>query len=289
MSVKRGGLGRNLSALLGASGVSALPLQGEFSTLLLPVSSLHPGKYQPRQAIDQTALQELANSIRQQGLLQPLVVRPIAANNYEIIAGERRWRASQLAGLKDVPVIVREVNDETAMAIALVENLQREDLNPADEARAMARLSEEFGLTHQQIADLVSKSRAAVTNQLRLLNLSPVVLQFLEAGDLDMGHARALLALELDHQVLVADLIIARGLSVRDTEKEVKRLKKGYQSVPNSISQAPRPFLHHQIEIVTKYLQSKVRITQNKKGSGSLIIQYSSVDELETVIQRIIN
>ena len=197
MTVKRSGLGRNLSALLSQSGSTLLQQEKPQSEhLKLAVDCLQPGKYQPRGEMEEAPLNELAESIKKQGLLQPLIVRELTNGCYEIIAGERRWRASQIAGLTEVPVILKQVDDETAMAMALVENLQREDLNAMDQARAMHRLTTEFALTHQQVADLLCKSRTAVSNFLRLLSLAPSVKKLLEHGDLDMGHARALLMLD---------------------------------------------------------------------------------------------
>ncbi|TAL63031.1 MAG: ParB/RepB/Spo0J family partition protein, partial [Legionella sp.] len=204
MATKRSGLGRNLSALLSQSSTMVLDERPVTNPLKLAVGCLQPGKYQPRGEMEEAPLMELADSIKKQGLLQPLLVRELDDGRYEIIAGERRWRASQMAGLTEVPVIVKQVDDETAMAMALVENLQREDLNAMDQARAMYRLTNEFSLTHQQVAELLCKSRTAVSNFLRLMSLSTVVKKMLEHGDLDMGHARALLTLDELQQNQVA-------------------------------------------------------------------------------------
>jgi ParB family transcriptional regulator, chromosome partitioning protein len=280
MTVKRSGLGRNLSALLGQSGTS-LTEKPSTNPLKLPVGCLQPGKYQPRGEMEEAPLQELAESIKRQGVLQPLLVRELHDGCYEIIAGERRWRASQLAGLTDVPVILKQVDDETAMAMALVENLQREDLNAMDQARAMHRLTSEFGLTHQQVAEVLSKSRTAVSNFLRLLMLSEPVKKLLEHGDLDMGHARALLPLAEEQQSQVAQIVIAKNLSVRETEKLVERIKSGKTLPKNPVAATP---YHDQLINIGKELQSKLKIKPGKNGKGTLVIQYSSSTTLEQII-----
>ena len=286
MTVKRGSLGRNLSALLGNTGTSIIADKPVIDNLKLAVDCLQPGKYQPRAEIEEAPLSELASSIKQQGLLQPLVVREIANGRYEIIAGERRWRACQLAGLTEVPVILRQVDDETAMAMALVENLQREDLSALDQARAMYRLTSEFGLTHQQVADLLSKSRTAVSNYLRLLNLNVEVRRLLEHGDLDMGHARALLMLEDSQQLQVARLIVAKNLSVRETEKLVTRIKDGKTVEPSKPELSP--LVSEQLQSLTEHLKTKIKIKPGKAGKGTLVIHYDSMQSLQSVIQQII-
>ncbi len=285
MTVKRGGLGRNLSALLGQP--SAMLLAEDMPVndpVKLAVNCLQPGKYQPRAAIEDRPLEELASSIKQQGVLQPLIVRGISEGRYEIIAGERRWRAAQLAGLQDVPVILKQVDDETAMAMALIENLQREDLNAMDQARAMERLVSEFSLTHQQIADLLGKSRTAVSNFLRLLSLSAEVKRLLEHGDIEMGHARAMLSLDQNQQHQAAQIIIARQLSVRETEKLVTRIKTGKPS------ESKRPEIHpafkEQIRILGEQIKSSVKVKPSRSGKGHLIIQYNSLDNLEDILNR---
>ncbi|WED42798.1 ParB/RepB/Spo0J family partition protein [Legionella cardiaca] len=287
MTVKTRGLGRNLSALLGNSGSAVLIEKPTTETLKLGIDCLQPGKYQPRGEIEEAPLAELAASIKQQGLLQPLVVREIATGRYEIIAGERRWRACQLAGLTEVPVILRQVDDETAMAIALVENLQREDLNAMDQARAMHRLTSEFGLTHQQVADLLCKSRAAVSNYLRLLSLTTEVRRLLEHGDLDMGHARALLMLDEAQQAQVARLIIAKNLSVRETEKLVARVKA------DKTEQLPKAevnlLLQRQLHCLAKQLKTTVKIKQGKAGKGTLVIHYDNQQTLQAVIEELVS
>jgi ParB family transcriptional regulator, chromosome partitioning protein len=287
MTVKRGGLGRNLSALLGNSaGTLIADKPAVTEGLKLNLDCLQPGKYQPRSEIEETSLAELATSIKQQGLLQPLVVREIAEGRYEIIAGERRWRACQLAGLSEVPVLLRQVDDETAMAIALVENLQREDLNALDQARAMSRLSHEFGLTHQQVADLVSKSRTAVTNYLRLLSLNADVQRLLEHGDLDMGHARALLMLNEAMQSEVAQLVVAKNLSVRETEKLVVRVKEK-KLIPTSKPELSL-MMKEQLQALAKQLQTQIKIKPGKAGKGTLVIHYDTEQNLQSVIQQLI-
>ncbi|WP_028388867.1 ParB/RepB/Spo0J family partition protein [Legionella fairfieldensis] len=287
MTVKRGGLGRNLSALLGNSTPDLITQKSEAHGLKLAITCLQPGKYQPRREIEEVPLTELAASIKQQGLLQPLIVREITDGRYEIIAGERRWRASKLAGLTEIPVILRQVDDETAMAMALVENLQREDLNAMDQARAMHRLTSEFGLTHQQVADLLCKSRAAVSNYLRLLSLSGEVRLLVEQGQIDMGHARALLMLDEHQQNQVAQLIVARHLSVRETEKLVSRIKEGV--TPASNKSELSPILRENVRLLQEHLRAKVKINSEKEGKGTLVIHYDTMQNLQSLIQRLIN
>ena len=283
MTVKRSSLGRNLSALL--SNIPVIEDKPVKEGLHLAIDCLQPGKYQPRAAIEEAPLAELAASIKQQGLLQPLIVREINEGRYEIIAGERRWRACQLAGLTDVPVLLRQVDDETAMAMALVENLQREDLNAMDQARAMHRLSTEFGLTHQQIAELLSKSRTAVSNFLRLLNLIPEVRRLVEHGDLDMGHARALLMLDETQQSQIAELIVAKNLSVRETERLVARVKEGVL-LPLPKTEIS-PAIKHQIHQLATQLQTKIKVKPGKAGRGTLVIHYETPESLQEVIAQI--
>jgi ParB family chromosome partitioning protein len=288
MTVKRNGLGRNLSALLGQSGNALLnEKQLVAAPLKLAINCLQPGKYQPRGEIEDSSLNELAESIKKQGLLQPLIVRELNDGCYEIIAGERRWRASQLAGLTEVPVNLKQVDDETAMAIALVENLQREDLNAMDQARAMHRLATEFALTHQQIAELLSKSRTAVSNFLRLLSLSEPVKKMLEHGDLDMGHARALLVLDEAQQIQAAQIIVAKNLSVRETEKLVERIKSGSNrdtAQPATINKAHEEQLNH----LAEKWNAKIKLKPNKAGKGSLIINYSSESALKKILDQLL-
>lgn len=291
MAVKRGGLGRNLSALLSHANSPLLndnianSHQEAVVHLTLDIHSIQPGKYQPRREIMENTLLELAESIKQQGLLQPLVVRKITPDRYELLAGERRWRACQSLNMANVPVIVRQVDDETAMAIALIENLQREDLNAVDQALAMQRLVTEFALTHQQIADLLCKSRTAVSNYLRLLNLNAHVRRLLEHGDLDMGHARSLLALNDEQQTDAANLIVAKNLSVREAEALVERIKLGVVTRENRPSFAP--LFDEQLQILAKQLQTKINLRQGKAGQGKLIIHYKDVESLENMIERL--
>ena len=274
MSVKRSGLGRNLSALLQTSETVLLRERDiepeQRSGFSLPIDALQPGKYQPRAVMNDASLAELAESIKKQGLLQPLVVRSIAPQRYEIVAGERRWRACKLAGMTKIPVIIKAVDDETAMAIALVENLQREALNAMDEARAMHRLANEFSLTHQEIANLLSKSRAAVSNSLRLLNLTADVQVLVEQGALDMGHARCLLMLPEDKQAEVASWVHQKQLSVRETEALVSRLNTKTMAPSTLVS--PVPLFKDELRYLSDKLQTKVNIKPGKAGKGSLII-----------------
>lgn len=287
MTVKRGGLGRNLSALLSQSSSSLLVEKPAEEQLKLAVSCLQPGKYQPRGEMEETPLNELADSIKRQGVLQPLLVRELSNGRYEIIAGERRWRASQIAGLTEVPVILKQVDDETAMAMALVENLQREDLNAMDQARAMHRLTTEFALTHQQVADLLCKSRAAVSNFLRLMSLSSSVKKLLEHGDLDMGHARALLMLDEEQQNQVAQIIIAKHLSVRETEKLVERVKTGDDKQPTN--SGTEPVIHQeQLNYIADRLQTQITLRPGKAGKGSVVLHYKDEHSLQKIIEQLL-
>lgn len=290
MSTKRGGLGRNLSALLGASPTSILSLTptGKSATTV-SVEHLQPGKYQPRTLMNDHSLQELSNSIKQQGLLQPLLARPIGDNRFEILAGERRWRACKLAGLTNVPIIIHDVDNETAMAIALVENLQREDLNPVDHARAIARLSDEFSLTHQEISQLLSKSRSAISNYLRLLALPGEILSLLEHGDIDVGHARALLTLESTQMIRVAHLVVAKDLSVRETEKVVHRLKLDKPLELEETAATKLANYESYLSHLTRFLGTKINIKPKKSGKGTVVIHYNSPNELEVMMSKIGN
>jgi ParB family chromosome partitioning protein len=287
MTTKRGGLGRNLSALLSQDGVMTQHPRTE-NLLKLAVHALQPGKYQPRGGMDESALAELADSIKKQGLLQPIVVREISLGLYEIVAGERRWRACQMAGMQEIPVIVRQVDDEMAMAMGLVENLQREDLNAMDQARAMHRLTTEFMLTHQQVSELVCKSRAAVSNYLRLLNLNSDVMRLLEHGDIEMGHARTLLILDEQTQSQVAQLVVAKNLSVRETEALAARVKSGASFEKSRPVQQELPL--HQVQnlqTLARHWQTKVRIKKGKTGGGSLIIDYKDEKMLEEMMHQL--
>lgn len=287
MTVKRSSLGRNLSALLGQTLDLPVSKQSPNEVLNLSINSLQPGKYQPRGEMEEAPLYELAESIKKQGVLQPILVREVKDGHYEIIAGERRWRASQLAGLSEVPVLIKQVDDETAIAMALIENLQREDLNAMDQARAMHRLTSEFSLTHQQVADLLSKSRTAVSNYLRLLTLSLPVKKLLEHGDLDMGHARALLILEGEQQYQAAQLVIGKNLSVRETEKLVERIKSGHQET--KVNSKTPCLYQEQIRTLSQQLQTKVKLKSGKSGKGSLVIHYENETNLGKLIDQLMN
>jgi len=280
---KMKGLGRGLEALLGTDATT--PTDSSNLTTLA-VGLLQPGKYQPRTRMDAGSLEELAASIRAQGLMQPIIVRPIGAGRHEIIAGERRWRAAQIAELTEVPVIVREIPDEAALAMSLIENIQREDLNPLEEATGIQRLIDEFGMTHQQAADAVGRSRPATSNLLRLLNLPKPVQEFLMAGDIEMGHARSLLSLEPADQILVANQVIAKRLSVRETEKLVNHRLKPQENSLKAKPDADRDVLRLQEELSDK-IGAVVNIKANKKGAGTLVIEFASLDQLDGLITRI--
>src|SRR5690554_3993682 len=274
------GLGRGLDALL--AGNRDDEEKGELQTL--PIDSLQPGKYQPRTRMDPGSLDELAASIRAQGLMQPILVRPVGTDRYEIIAGERRWRASRLAELEYVPCLVREIPDEAALAMSLIENIQREDLNPLEEAAGIQRLVDEFGMTHQQAADAVGRSRSAATNLLRLLNLAGQVQELLMAGDIDMGHARALLPLDEASQIQVANQVAAKGLSVRETEHLVYRmLNPRSQKNP---AEPDRGLLRLQEELSDR-LGATVKIRANRKGAGELTIRFGDLDQLDGLLSRL--
>lgn len=303
MAVKKRGLGRGLDALLGGSvketkpvedtspGVEA-PQQAGKSLSALPIDLIQRGKYQPRRNFDQDKLQELADSIAAQGVIQPIVVRPIEDGRYEIIAGERRWRASQLASLQEIPVVIREVDDQAAMAMALIENIQRDDLNPLEEATALDRLLHEFGLTHQQIAQAVGKSRTSVTNFLRLLELNESVKKMLELSQIDMGHAKALLGLKDKEQVKAAKEVVDGGLSVRETEKLVRRMQgladssEKTEAKKATVVKIDPDVMRLQNNLADK-LGAKVHIKQSAGGKGQLIIGYNSLDELDGILDHI--
>lgn len=275
------GLGRGLDALLGGED-SAAPPQGDLR--MMKVSQLAPGKYQPRTQMDAESLQELADSIRAQGLMQPILAREVAGG-YEIIAGERRWRAAQLAGLAEVPVLLREVADDAVAAMALIENIQREDLNAIDEAHGLQRLIHEFGMTHDAVAQAVGKSRTAVSNLLRLLNLSHPVQDMLTAGLIEMGHARALLPLHAGAQRELAHEIETRGLSVREVERRVARLKDA--AAPTPAKQAVSRDILRLEEALSDALGMTARVLTGSKGSGKLTLHFASADELQGLLQRL--
>ena len=295
MSAKKRHLGRGLDALLGASAAkpeaspaeagAAAPGGDDQKLKDLPVDLVQRGKYQPRRDIEPESLQELADSIKAQGVMQPIVVRPISDRKYEIIAGERRWRASQLAGLDTVPAVVREVSDEAAIAMALIENIQREDLNPIEEAIALQRLQQEFELTQAEVAQAVGKSRSTVTNLLRLMTLEAEVRTLVEHGDLEMGHARALLGLAGPAQVQAARSVVAKGLSVRQTEALVRNL----------LEQADKPKAEKRVDPNIRQLQddlaqklgARVEIKHGSGGKGKLVLSYNSLDELDGILGHI--
>ncbi|VXD02656.1 ParB/RepB/Spo0J family partition protein [Pseudomonas sp. 9Ag] len=289
MATKKRGLGRGLDALLGGANVAAIQedvTQAAVHELQqLPLDVIQRGKYQPRRDIDPVTLDELANSIRTQGVMQPIVVRSIGSGRYEIIAGERRWRASQQAGLDKIPAMVREVSDEAAIAMALIENIQREDLSPIEEAVALQRLQQEFQLTQQQVADAVGKSRVTISNLLRLIALPEEIKTLLSHGDLEMGHARALLGLPADQQVEGARHVVARGLTVRQTEALVRQ----WLSKPENTKTEPKsdPDIVRLEQRLAERLGSPVQIKHGEKGKGQLVIRYSSLDELQGVLAHI--
>jgi ParB family transcriptional regulator, chromosome partitioning protein len=281
--IKMKGLGRGLDALLSGSDKP----QGD-EQRNLPVDRLKPGKYQPRTHMDQESLGELAGSIKTQGIMQPILVRAVestpGAERYEIVAGERRWRAAQIAGLDEVPVLVRNIPDEQALAMALIENIQRENLNPLEEAQGLQRLIDEFGLTHQQAADAVGRSRPAASNLLRLLQLTASVQDFLASGKLDMGHARALLPLPGAQQVAVAQRIVQKGLSVREAERLVQQIiNPPKQPVAQAID---RDLLRLQEEL-SDSVGAAVAIRSNKKGAGKITIEFGDLDQLEGILGRL--
>ncbi|HEV2700068.1 MAG TPA: ParB/RepB/Spo0J family partition protein [Steroidobacteraceae bacterium] len=316
MTSKKPSLGRGLNALMGApdtprpSAVVLAPTPAEPDPprgpagdrlTRLPLDILQRGRYQPRSHMDAQALDELAASIRSQGVVQPIVVRPLetatptGGQRFEIIAGERRWRAAQLAGLADIPAIVRDIPDETAISVALIENIQREDLNPLEEARALERLISEFSMTHQQAADAVGRSRAAVSNLLRLLDLAPEVGDRLEAGELEMGHARALLGLSTRRQQIeVAALVVKRGVSVRETEAIVRRMTQtgtdkdgGNDSARDPARSGADPDVRRLELDLAEKLGARVAIQHTGSGKGKLVVSYNSLDELDGILEHI--
>jgi ParB family chromosome partitioning protein len=292
MTIKKRGLGKGLDALLSHSNTASRKndqVEEQQSATLndllhLDLDLLQPGKYQPRKDMSPEALEELAESIRAQGVIQPIIIRKISATNYEIIAGERRWRAAQLAKLDKVPCIVKQVADDAAVAIALIENIQREDLNAMEEAIALQRLLEEFELTHQQVADAVGKSRVSVSNLLRLNSLNEPVKRLLENGDIDMGHARALLAVEGDEQTNLARLVASKEMTVRETERLVNKAL-------NPAKDAKTPAKDHDVsrleqELIER-LGAKVAINHGSKGKGKIVINYQNLAELDGILSKI--
>lgn len=299
MATKKRGLGRGLDALLGG-GVTAVQSASTTSPITpsiepkakdgelrnLAVDLIQRGKYQPRRDMHPEALEELAASIKAQGVMQPIVVRPISDGRYEIIAGERRWRATQLAGLDSIPALIRDVPDEAAVAMALIENIQREDLNSMEEAQALSRLQHEFSLTHQQIADAVGKSRAAVSNLLRLMSLREEVQRLLEHGDIELGHAKALLGLPSEQQASAATTVVSKALSVRQTESLVRRIL-----VEPGQKNSGRPVVDPDIKQLQDQLSERVGvpvfIEHSAKGRGRLVLKYNDLDELDGILNHI--
>jgi ParB family chromosome partitioning protein len=286
MAVKKRGLGRGLDALLGNS-VAAEETRRDSMLRNLPVEMIQRGKYQPRINMRTESLDDLANSIRAQGVVQPIVVRPLATpGSYEIIAGERRWRAAQLAGLQEIPALIRNVPDQAVVAMALIENIQREDLNPLEEALALQRLISEFDMTHQRVADEVGRSRATVTNLLRLLTLNDEIKQLLEQNKIEMGHARALLALEGDAQSVAAQMVVAKSLSVRETELLVQRMQAG-SGKSKTPSKRTDPNIRKLQQELSEKLGAGVTFAHSATGKGKLTIEYGSLDQLEGILARI--
>lgn len=283
MSQRKKGLGRGLEALLAGNDETA---DGEARQrqASLPIEKLQPGKYQPRTRMDPGSLEELAASIKAQGLIQPISVRPVAGGRYEIIAGERRWRAAQIAGLAEVPVLIREIPDEAALAMSLIENIQRENLNPLEEAAGLQRLIDEFGMTHQQAAEAVGRSRSAATNLLRLLQLAKPAQDLLLAGDIEMGHARAILAAPKSEQGRLAAEAADKGWSVRETERRVARELNppGHQSAPPKSRDLAR--LEDEL---SDLMGAAVKVSANRKGAGTLTIRFSSLDQLDGILKRL--
>jgi len=303
MAAKRKGLGKGLNALMSAGGASlggaatpseaiaaaTSPDPGEDGKLSeIPVEFIQRGKYQPRRDMHPEALEELADSIKAQGVMQPIVVRPVSAPGdikYEIIAGERRWRAAQLAGLEKIPAVIREVPDEAAIAMALIENIQREDLNPIEEAVALKRLQDEFELTHQEVAAAVGKSRTTVTNLLRLISLGDEVKKLLEHGDLEMGHARAMLTLSESDQRDIARQVVSKGLSVRQTEALVRRLQQQQtKAVPAA---KVDPDIKKLEDGLADHIGVPVSIQHSSKGKGKLVLKYNTLDELDGILHHL--
>jgi ParB family chromosome partitioning protein len=282
--MKMKGLGRGLDALLDRAGDAPPAVEDRLATARL--DQLQPGRYQPRTRMDEASLAELAASIRSQGLMQPILVRPIGADRFEIIAGERRWRAARLAALDEVPIVVRDVPDRSALAMALIENIQREDLNPLEEAAGLHRLVDEFRLTHQEAAEAVGRSRAAVTNLLRLLTLQPPVQVLVQSGELEMGHARALLALDPLKQCDAARSVAAKGLSVRETERLVQALL-----APRSTAKATARTVSRDVqrleEELSETLGTQVEVRSGAGGKGRLVLHYTSHEHLDDLLARL--
>lgn len=287
MAAKKRGLGKGLDALLGTTSAPSA-VESQSSLHSLAVDLIQRGQYQPRKDFDNVALEELANSIKAQGMVQPIVVRKLPKQGtYEIIAGERRWRAAQLAGLHEVPVVIKDVSDQAAMCMALIENIQRQDLNPLEEAGALSRLIEEFDMTHEAVADSVGRSRSAVSNLLRLLELAEEVKTLLVEGQLEMGHARAILSLSKTRQIEAARTIAKKGLSVREAESLAKRLQSGTDAKP-AVKKSGKDANITRLETeLAEKLGARVDIFHSAKGKGELKIHYNSTDELEGILKHI--
>ena len=295
MATKKRGLGRGLNALLGAQQTAAVQSSEETSKKPLveselqelPVDVIQRGKYQPRRDMHPDGLEELAASIKAQGVLQPIVVRSVSKDKYEIVAGERRWRATQLAGLDTIPALVRQIPDEAAIAMALIENIQRENLNAMEEAIALHRLQQEFDLSQQEVADAVGKSRSTIANLLRLMNLREEVQRMLEHGDIELGHAKTLLALPLEEQTSAANIIISQGLSVRQTEALIKRLQDESSVSKNTKKQAVDPDIKQLEDQLSEKIGVPVMLQHGAKGKGKLVLKYNSLDELDGILNHI--
>ncbi|HAP04958.1 MAG TPA: chromosome partitioning protein ParB [Methylophilaceae bacterium] len=280
------GLGRGLDALLSNTDEDTPKNEGSLQTL--SISDLKPGKYQPRSIMQEEALHALSQSILKQGVMQPIIVRPIGNNQYEIIAGERRWRAAKLANLNEVPVIIKNIPDESALAMALIENIQREDLNPLEEAIGIKRLIDEFNMTHEEAADAVGKSRVTVSNLLRLLTLTKPVQDRLLTGKIDMGHARALIGLEGSQQIMLCEEAIQKNLSVREVEALVKNLQNGYKKdTPKSSSKKMNADVRQLEESLAETLGASVTIDAKKNGSGTLKVHYRNLEQLDEILHKI--
>ncbi|WP_206955544.1 ParB/RepB/Spo0J family partition protein [Trinickia acidisoli] len=284
---KKKGLGRGLEALLGGSAEITTAVRGEGQPHVLPLGKLQAGKYQPRTRMDEGSLQELAASIRAQGVMQPILVRPVSEERYEIIAGERRFRAAHIAGLAEVPVLVKDVPDQAAAAMALIENIQREDLNPLEEAQGIQRLLDEFDFTHEQAAESVGRSRSAVSNLLRLLNLAQPVQTMLLAGDLDMGHARALLAVDAATQITLANQVINKRMSVRETERLVTVTTKAEPAVKARANHDGGRDTRRLEEELSDLFAAAVKIKLNRRGRGQLQIEFGDLDALDGILVRL--
>lgn len=288
-SVKKTGLGKGLDNLFGGDidVLADLQKKPDANSNMLSVDVLQAGKYQPRSHMDESSLLELSDSIKEQGLMQPILVRPISKNRYEIIAGERRFRAAKMAGLEEVPVLIRDVSDQNAAIMALIENMQREDLNPLEEAKGIQRLIQEFKFTQEQAAQSIGRSRPATSNLLRLLNLAVPVQTMLNAGDIDMGHARALLALDNAQQIIVANQVHAKKLSVRETEKLVNKILSGEQSKEkSSTKKSVSRDIERLQENLSDYLATDVSFKLGRKGNGQLIINFNDTDHINALLEK---